>query len=107
MIFVPLAEKVTCAGDYKEFIYLDNMMRKGNMSIHYESLCKQFVEKYIAIVTVETPADVITLTKRELSVTFLEKMGIIGIVITVVEFHSVSGESLLYGNEHLQRTLSS
>ena len=65
-------------GDKEQFKYLDNMMRKGNMSEHYVTLCKQFVNKYVAIVTVETPVDVIAVTSRDLSATLFERMGILG-----------------------------
>ena len=53
-------------------------MRKGNSSDHYETLCREFAEKYLAIVTVEAPTDVITKISRDLSVTDLEKIGILG-----------------------------
>ena len=62
----------------QQFIYLDMTMRNGNMSDHYVKLCKDFVEKYVAIVTVATPTNVITKISRELSVTLFEMMGILG-----------------------------
>ena len=53
-------------------------MRNGNTSEHYVTLCKGFVEKYISIVTVETPTNVITKISRGLSMTLFEVMGILG-----------------------------
>ena len=65
-------------GDKNQFVYLDNIMRQGKISDHYETLCKEFVAKYVAIVSVESPTDVITLISRDLSVTFMEKIGVLG-----------------------------
>ena len=62
----------------QQFIYLDNTMKNGNESDHYVTLCKDFVKKYVAIVTVETPTDEITKTLRDLKVTWMDKIGIIG-----------------------------
>ena len=66
------------SGNKEQFIYLDKMMRSVSMSDHYVTLCKQFVEKHIAIISVEAPVDVITLTLRDLSVTWMDKIGILG-----------------------------
>ena len=62
----------------QEFIYLDNTMRNENISDHYETLCKEFVENYVAIITIEAPTDVITKIARDLETTFFELMGILG-----------------------------
>ena len=62
----------------QQFIYLDMTMRNGNISDHYVTLCKDFVEKYVAIVTVETPTNVITKISRDMSATLFEMMGILG-----------------------------
>ena len=62
----------------QQLVYLDNTMRNENRSDHYETLCKQFVDKYVAIVTVETPSDVITKMTRDLSETLFELIGILG-----------------------------
>ena len=53
-------------------------MRNGKMSDHYVALCKDFVNKYVAIVSIESPVDVITLSSRDLSATWMDKFGIIG-----------------------------
>ena len=65
-------------GDYKQFIYLDNMMRNKNISGHFVTLCQQFVKKHIAIVTVESPTDVVDIISRDIRVTFMDQIGIIG-----------------------------
>ena len=65
-------------GDKEPFLYLDNAMRNGKMSDHYVALCKDFVNKYVAIVSIESPVDVITLSSRDLSATWMDKFGIIG-----------------------------
>ena len=62
----------------QQFIYLDMTMRNGNISDHYVTLCKDFVKKYVAVVTVETPTNVITKISRDLSATLFEIMGILG-----------------------------
>ena len=41
----------------QQFVYLDKTMRNENIPDHYETLCKQFADKYIAIITVEAPTD--------------------------------------------------
>ena len=70
-------ERLT-AGNKEQFLYLDNIMRKRQMSDHYKTLCKQFVQKYVSIVTVESPTDVIALISREKSANFHEKIGVLG-----------------------------
>ena len=62
----------------QQFVYLDKTMRNENISDHYETLCKQFADKYIAIITVEAPTDVITKISRDLETTFFELVGILG-----------------------------
>ena len=64
--------------DYTQFEKIDKIMKDGDMSDHYVAQCEQFVEKYIAVVTVETPTNVITLIQRDEKASFLEKMGILG-----------------------------
>ena len=63
-------------GDKEPFMYLEGMT--GNMSYHYFDLCMDFVEKYIAVITVESPNDDITVITRDLSASILEKVGIMG-----------------------------
>ena len=62
----------------QQFLYLDMTMRNGNTSDHYVTLCKNFVQKYVAIVTVETPTNVITVVTRELSESLVEMLGVLG-----------------------------
>ena len=64
--------------DYQKFEELHQIMKDGNMSDHYLAQCKEFVAKYVAIVTVETPTDVITLILRNVVKSFHEKVGVLG-----------------------------
>ena len=64
--------------DFTQFEKIDKRMKDGNESNHYVIQCKEFVVKYVSIVTVETPTDVITLTLRNLEAGFLERLGILG-----------------------------
>ena len=50
--------------DSRQFEELHKIMKDGNMSDHYVTQCMEYVEKYIAIVTIETPTNVVTLTQR-------------------------------------------
>ena len=62
----------------REEVDLNKVMRKGNLSTHYESMCKQYVKKFVAIISVKTPTDVIAMTSRDVRVSFMDKVGIIG-----------------------------
>ena len=64
--------------DFTQFEKIDKRMKDGNESNHYVIQCKEFVVRYVSIVTVETPTDVITLTLRNLEAGFLERLGILG-----------------------------
>ena len=64
--------------DYQKFEELHQIMKDGNMSDHYLAQCKEFVAKYVAIVTVETPTDVITLILRNIAASFHERVGVLG-----------------------------
>ena len=65
-------------GDQDQLIYLHATVKNNNISAHYGTLCKEFVEKYIAMITVETPTDTILLTSRDVSATFWEQVAMIG-----------------------------
>ena len=64
--------------DYQKFEELYEIMKDGNMSDHYLAQCKEFVAKYVSIVTVETPTDVITLILRNIAASFHERVGVLG-----------------------------
>ena len=64
--------------DYRQFEELHKIMKDGNMSDHYVTQCMEYVEKYIAIVTIETPTNVVTLTLRDVEASFAEKVAIFG-----------------------------
>ena len=66
------------SGQKEPFIYYDQMMRDGHISEHYATICKDFVKNYIAIVSVESPTDVVALTSKSLSVTTFEKVATLG-----------------------------
>ena len=66
------------AEDYTQFEKIDKIMKDGNESNHYVIQCKQFVEQYISIVSVETPTNVMTLTEREVEASLYERVGVLG-----------------------------
>ena len=66
------------AEDYNQFEEIERIMKDGDMSDHYVIQCEQFVQKYVAIVTVETPTDSITVIQRDEEASFAEKMAIFG-----------------------------
>ena len=75
------------------FPSVENPINPKNKDEMLVNLCKNFVKKYVAIVTVKTPTNAVPITIRDIRVTFMDQIGIIGGTLGV--FTGVSMLSLL------------
>jgi hypothetical protein len=64
--------------NYETLVTGDGQIPNLQASMANGSLCYQFVEKYIAMVTVESPTSTVAKSAREPRVTFMDQLGTIG-----------------------------
>jgi hypothetical protein len=64
------------SGEHEKLDSLESTLTKDNMT--NGELCKNFVEKYIAMVTVETPTNVVVKSFKDQRASFVEKIGLVG-----------------------------
>ena len=69
-------EKLQSLKENEHLIGLEDM--KGGNKEWRKSLCKQFVEKYVTLVSVESPTNTVGHTVRDIRDSLIEKLGIIG-----------------------------
>ena len=64
--------------NYKTLVTGDGQIPDLQASMANGSLCYQFIEKFIALVSVESPTSTVTKSTREPRVTFMDQLGTIG-----------------------------
>ena len=64
--------------NYKALVTGDGTVPDLHSSLANGSLCFQFIEKFVAIVSVESPTNTITKSARDVRVTFIDQLGTIG-----------------------------
>ena len=64
--------------NYKALVTGDGTIPDLQSSLANGSLCFQFIEKFVAIVSVQSPTNTITKSARDVRVTFIDQLGTIG-----------------------------
>ena len=64
--------------NYKTLITGDGQIPDLQASLANGSLCYQFTEKFVAMITVESPTSTVTKSAREPRVTFIDQLGTVG-----------------------------